>query len=251
MARFSTVAAAVKAARAQNISWIANGGSKIQQKYGSLINRYRGAVPAALGAVRIWSESRGNVGVAPKSTTEVGLLQVWDHQAKTYGISNKRDAAQNLFAGFGWWNAVGRRLKQLHGFSSPDSDFWLVTYVALNIGRPAVSLILNHSKKEFGIEPSYRALEKFVEHYGEGMSRFKSWYGTQSHTLIAWRIIGAKSWLEGAQRIGPVNSTSFGYVYGKWGSYYPEPSEASGGLTSLAVMGGAAYLAYRLAKRYL
>lgn len=245
--RFSSISAAIEASKTKvDPAWVASGARKILTQYGSLIEQYRGDVPASLGAARIWSESRGNVNTAPSSTDEVGLLQVWNHQAERYGIADKKNAAQNLFAGFGWWNLVGDVLRKTHGFTAGTPDFWHVTYVALNIGRPLTSRILDHMKEK-GHAPGPEALEAWVKLYGEDLHNFRSWMGTQTPDSVAWRIMSARRWVEGAQQVGAVSSTGLGQLYGKWGTFVPTPGGGGGlSLVDVGMLAAGGYLVWKM-----
>jgi hypothetical protein len=220
MPSYSTVAEAIIYARegATGVrqSNLIKGAATIKDKYGAKIEKYRGDVPSGFAYTRIWHESGGKTTVAT-SHGEVGLLQVWDWQANSWGITDKTNTDQNLWAGFGNWNYQARALAKKYGFKTGTEDFWKIVYVALNIGTPLVQRILDYQKTQ-GINPSYGALVLWVQTADLDKYQKLGWYGSQSAATVSYRIMFVENVVPAASRHGTTTSQGTGQSYGKWSS---------------------------------
>lgn len=216
-------AEAEKSSRAASVI---NGAKTILSKWGSIIDTYRGEIPASVVAVRSQIESSGNPKAGPTANGEVGLLMLWPSTQSTYGVTDATDPTQNLRAGLLHWLSQLRAMRAAlpSYLTAQNADYWAITQLYTAIGGGATKAVL----KAAGVRPGseYTDLVAWLKRIGEGLESYRSSFGSQSAASVARRIIYAGNMTSWA---------SFGF-------------DAGIGLLSLAAAAGIGYLIYRRMK---
>ena len=186
-----------------SVDKLAAGGKAVLDKYGALIARYHGIVPASVAAVRIWVECRGN----PKSYSsvhgEAGLLQLWPADLIAYGVTNWADPEQNLKAGFAKWarasNTLVSTLLKVTGIpvSVSDPSFWALANFNTAVGAGATEALL----KKFGSWNGIRAVA-YSPTVDSQLRPMRGYFGHQAASCIAHRIITADRMYQAASQLG-------------------------------------------------
>lgn len=209
---------------------LAEGTMQILQKYGGLIYKYCGSIPAEIVAARIWHETRGNPCPTPTACCdEQGLMQLWKSTRTKYGVTNACDPEQNIRAGCAHWNAeiANLRAKRPDLFPTLNADFWKIAYLYTAIGSGATPALLKAAGARPGTE--YQDVRAFVDRGGEAFTSLRPSFGTQSADIVARRVRNADTYVTAAFSAGEL---------------------AGGGIVSLALVGGAAYLGWKLVKMW-
>jgi hypothetical protein len=191
-----------EAERASRAAAIEKGAKAILERWGPIINQWRGPIPAEAVAVRIQVESGGNPKAGPTKQGERGLLQIWPKTAEKYGVTDPFDPAQNIRAGLLHWRAELARMKgKLPGlFPSVNDDFLAALQLYTAIGSGATPYLL----KTAGVRPGseYSDLVNWLKQTGEGLEAHRSYFGTQSAASVARRIIYAGNMTAWAKPLG-------------------------------------------------
>lgn len=211
------VLAAIKKAEAESASRLASteaGARRVLAKYGSIIDRYRGDIPASMVATRIQRESSGNPKARVSSTGEAGLLMLWKPTQEKYNVTNPYDPAQNIRGGLlHWQTELGRMRSKLPGlFPSRNLDYFAIGQLYTSIGGGATPYLL----KKAGVRPGheYSDLVAWLKQTGEGLEKYRPYFGTQSAALVARRIITAGFMTQVADRIGGLGNGGLFIVLG-------------------------------------
>lgn len=193
-------------AEKSTVASIVAGARTVLQKYGALIDQYRGPIPASVVAVRIWIETRGNPNAGPTAQGEKGLLQIWPATATKYGVTNAYDPAQNLRAGLLHWNAeLVRMQSKMSGYlTSMGYDFWAISQLYTMIGGGATPYLLGVAGVRPGSE--YSDLVTWLKSKGDNLSSYAGHFGTQSAATVARRIVYAGTMTDAAAAIGGVGN---------------------------------------------
>jgi hypothetical protein len=214
----------------ENVGQLMTGGKKVMDKWGEMIDKYRINCPAAVLAVRIWHESRGNAAAAPTGCCgESGILQIWcgasffkDRKTfepgslgatcngKLKGKFNPFDAAQNLWGACNDLNRRSYKLKQKFGnlFPKADEQFWFLVMIEMNIGQGALAKLIAASNPRDGY--ALTDLNKWVYDIGSGLQKYQPYFGSQSAALIARRVLVIPTWVEAAKQLGTLEGEDFG-----------------------------------------
>jgi hypothetical protein len=200
---------------------------RIQQmldKYGSLIEAYRGDIPAAVVAARIWHETQGNPCPTPTACCdEQGLLQLWPATRAKYGVTDACDPAQALYGGCAHWNSEANNLRnkltQL-GYPVPSGyEFWALAYLYTAIGSGATPALVKAAGSS-----SFTDVQNWVNANAQGaLLGMAGAFGTQSPSAIATRVNNTAKYVGAAYEIAPSGSD----------------------LVTLAIAAGVGYLVYR------
>lgn len=217
-------AEAEKASRAASV---VSGAKAILSKWGSIIDTYRGIIPASVVAVRSQIESGGNPKAGPTANGEVGLLMLWPSTQSTYGVTDATDPAQNLRGGLlHWLSQLSAMQAALPGYlTSQNRDYWAITQLYTMIGGGATKAVLKAAKVRQGSE--YRDLVSWLKQIGEGLENYRSSFGSQSAASVARRIIYAGNMTDWASSIGGLGGF---------------------GIAGLLIAAGIGYLIYRRLK---
>lgn len=191
MAGVVAAIAKAEAERRSRAAAIERGAKVILARWGGLINRWRGPIPAEAVAVRIQLESGGNPKAGPTAQGERGLLQIWPKTAERYGVTDPFDPAQNIRAGLLHWRAeLDNMRSKLPGlFPYVNDDFLACLQLYTAIGPGATPYLLKTAGVRAGRE--YRDLVSWLKRQGEGLEAYRPYFGTQSAAKVARRIIYA------------------------------------------------------------
>ena len=199
--------------------FLASAAQCVLGRYGSLIDQYRGVIPASVVAVRIAVEtgSRSDPAVCAnpnayvESTTEAGLLQVWVSRGSC-GITTKAqafDPTTNLSCGLSLWNTSTQALIRSYAPSgrlqrSEGYEFWAVAQLNTMIGDGATKKLLDLAGVRAGAE--YTDLMNWVRAQGEGLATYQSSFcgasGCMTPGTVAWRVYLAGAMTQAAVAVG-------------------------------------------------
>jgi hypothetical protein len=173
---------------------------EVLSKYGSLINQYRGEIPASVVAARVWHETRGNP--CPKPTAccdEQGLLQLWPATRQKYGVTDACDPAQALYGGCAHWMSEANRLRswlQKNGYPVPYGyEFWALAYLYTAIGAGATRALIKASGTS-----NFSSLASWVAN--NNIDHLSGSFGSQSPSSIKTRVKNARIYVSAAYKVG-------------------------------------------------
>lgn len=166
----------------------------VLDQYGSLIDTYRGSIPAAVVAGLIWHESTNTV--CPKPTAccdERGLMQVKTEDRITYGLNlecvpgscEPGCAEENIRAGCQLWNNWTNSMVNKIGQPATEADLWKFSTAYRGIGPGALVCLWNAA----GQPSDYPTLVNWVNAaLADGTLEQMNCFGTQSASSIANRV---------------------------------------------------------------
>lgn len=178
---------------------VTQGVQQVLAQYGTLIEKYRGDIPAAVVASRIWAETRGVA--CPKPTAccdEQGLLQLWPATRAKYGVTDACDPDQNLRGGLAHWNSELQGLQAVLrtlGLTATGNDLWKLADLYTAIGAGATKKLLTESRLT-----DYAALIAWTQaRLADGaLAGWSGYWGTQSPSTIATRVARAGDRIDAA-----------------------------------------------------
>ena len=181
--------------------------NNVVSRWGSLINKYRGALPMGVVAVRIQVENSGNPN-AVSANQEKGLLQLWPADLSTYGVTNPFDPDQNLKAGCKKWLAAGSRfvstVQNKHGIVMDINNAWPMVQLDTMVGSGAMQRLVALAV-ERGLAVSLGGLVALVSRPDAHtfMTSSKGYWGSQPPSCVAHRVVVAGIMDEAARIVDP------------------------------------------------
>ena len=210
---------------------MATAAERVQQMldlYGNLIEQYRGDIPAAVVAARIWHETQGNPCPTPTACCdEQGVLQLWPATRAKYGVTNACDPDQAIRGGCAHWNAQANNLRARlakDGFPVPDGyEFWALAYLYTAIGSGATPALVQAAGSS-----NFTDVQNWVNANANGaLLGMAGAFGTQPPSSIVTRVNNTATYVGAAYEVSP----------------------GGGDLVTLVVAAGVAYLVYRWWKK--
>lgn len=196
--------------------------------YGNLIEQYRGDIPAAVVAARIWHETQGNPCPAPTACCdEQGVLQLWPETRAKYGVTNACDPDQAIRGGCAHWQSEAQALQTWltnNGFAIPSGyEFWALAYLYTAVGARATRALVKAAQSA-----AFTDVQNWVNANVDGaLQGMVGSFGSQSPASIATRVNNTATYVGAAYEVSP----------------------EGGDLVTLVVAAGVAYLVYRWWKK--
>lgn len=179
---------------------IVAGIQEVLSKYGPLIEKYRGEIPASVVAARVWHETRGNPCPTPTACCdEQGLLQLWPATRAKYGVTDACDPSQALYGGCAHWQSEANNLRswlQENGYPIPYGyDFWALAYLYTAIGSGATRKLIETSGSS-----NFSGLYNWV--INNDISNLSGFFGSQSPDSVKTRVKNTQTYVSAAYSIG-------------------------------------------------